>query len=118
MEVCRTCKHWSRFFSRTGFGTVIGAEKIGENCWVNTGVAIGYKDDKGGMPVIGNNVYIGAGAKILGPIIIGDNVIVGANAVITKNVPSNCTVAGVPAKIIKRDGVKVKESLSTASPSA
>ena len=105
------------FFAHTGFGTIVGAEKIGENCWINPGVAIGYKDDKGGMPVIGNNVYIGAGAKILGPITIGNNVVIGANAVVTKDVPSNCTVAGAPARIIKRDGVRVRESLSTSTPS-
>jgi serine O-acetyltransferase len=66
------------------------------------------------MPIIGNNVYIGAGAKILGSITIGDNVIIGANAVVTRNVPPNCTVAGVPARIIKRDGVRVKESLASS----
>lgn len=103
------------FFARIGFGTIVGAEKIGENCWINPGVALGYKDDKGGLPVIGNNVYIGAGAKILGPVIIGDNVVIGANAVVTRNVPPNCTVAGVPARIIKRDGVRARESLSTST---
>jgi len=94
------------FFIRHGFTTAIGAEKIGENCWVNPSVTIGYKNEKG-IPIIGNNVYIGAGAKILGPLTIGDNVIIGANAVVTKSVPSNCTVAGVPARIIKRDGQRV-----------
>ena len=102
------------FFARVGFGTIVGAEKIGENCWINPGVTVGYKDYKGGMPIIGNNVYIGAGAKILGSITIGDNVIIGANAVVTRNVPPNCTVAGVPARIIKRDGVRVKESLASS----
>ncbi len=102
-------------FIRTGFGSIIGAEKMGENCWINPNVAIGYKDDKGGLPVFGDNVYIGAGAKILGPIMIGDNAVIGANAVVTKNVPANCTVAGVPARIIKRDGVRVRESLSASN---
>ena len=103
-------------FARTGFSSIIGAEKIGENCWVNPGVAIGYRDDKGGLPVIGNNVYIGAGAKILGPITIGDNVVIGANAVVSKDVPSDCTVAGVPARIIKRGDEKVKEKLTVSNP--
>ena len=103
------------FFARVGFGTIVAAEKIGENCWVNPGVALGYKGSGGGLPIIGNNVYIGAGAKILGPVTIGDNAIIGANAVVTKNVPPNCTVAGVPARIIKRDGMKVKEMLPASN---
>jgi serine O-acetyltransferase len=106
------------FFARAGFGTIIAAERIGENCWVNPGVAIGFKDDKGGMPSIGDNVYIGAGAKILGPVTIGDNAVIGANAVVTRDVPSNCTVAGLSARIIKRDGVRVKESHAANPPSA
>jgi serine O-acetyltransferase len=93
-------------FIRHGFTTAIGAEKVGENCWVNPGVTIGYKNEEG-VPTIGNNVYIGAGAKILGPLTIGDNVFIGANAVVTKSVPSNCTVVGIPARIIKRDGQRV-----------
>jgi len=99
------------FFIEYGFVTIIGAESIGENCWVNAGVTIGYRNQSG-IPVIGNNVYVGAGAKVLGPIHVGDNVIIGANAVVLRDVPANCTVAGVPARIIKRDGVRVRESLS------
>ena len=53
-----------------------------------------------GVPTIGNNVTIYSGAKVLGNIIIGDNVIVGANAVVLRDVPANCVVAGVPAKIL------------------
>ena len=98
------------FFARAGFGTVIAAQKIGENCWVNPGVAIGFRDDKSAPPIIGDNVYIGAGAKILGPVTVGDNAVIGANAVVTRDVPPNCTVAGMPARIIRRDGVRVKES--------
>jgi serine O-acetyltransferase len=102
-------------FVRVGLGSVVAPETMGENCWVSPGITIGYKDEKGGLPVIGNNVYIGAGAKILGPITIGDNAVIGANAVVTKNVPPNCTVGGVPARIIKRDGVRVKESLPSSN---
>ena len=103
-------------FLRTGLATVVGGERIGENCWINPGVTIGYKTGEDGMPNIGNYVYIGAGARILGSITIGDNVVIGANAVVTKNVPSNCTIAGVPARIVKRDGVKVNEPLPSAKP--
>ena len=55
------------------------------------------------MPIIGDNVHISAGARILGPIKIGNNVIIGANAVVVKDVPDNCVVAGSPAKIIKEN---------------
>ena len=60
------------------------------------------------MPVIGDNVHISAGARILGPIRIGNNVIIGANAVVVKDVPDNCIVAGVPAKIIK-DNISLED---------
>lgn len=74
-------------------------------------MTIGYKNGSDGLPVIGNNVFIGAGSKILGPVVIGDNVTIGANAIVIKNVPANCTVAGVPARIVKRNGVRVDEPL-------
>jgi serine O-acetyltransferase len=72
--------------------------KIGKNCRIHVGVNIGgYKN---GVPVIGNNVYIGPGAKIFGGIHIGNNVKIGANAVVNKSVPDDVSVAGIPAKII------------------
>ena len=104
------------FFARTGYGCIVAAEKIGENFWINPCVTIGYKDDKGGLPCIGNNVYVGTGAKVLGPVTIGDNAVIGANAVVLKDVPPNCTVAGLPARIIKRDGQSVKKLSQTAAP--
>ena len=58
-------------------------------------------------PTLGNNVIVGSGAKVLGNIAIGDNVRIGAGSVVIKPVPCNCTVTGVPAKIVKRDGKKV-----------
>ena len=99
------------FFARTGLGIIVGARKIGEYCWINPGVTLGYKDASGDMPAIGNNVYIGTGARVLGPITVGDNAVIGANAVVTKDVPPNCVVGGVPARIIKRDGLRVREAL-------
>lgn len=97
-------------FIQHGYGTGITAKRIGKNCWINQQVVIGYSDD-GKYPVIGDNVQIGAGAKILGDITVGDNSFIGANAVVLKNVPPNCTVVGVPAYIIKRDGKRVREDL-------
>jgi serine O-acetyltransferase len=98
-------------FIQHGFCTIIVAEKIGKNCWINQQVTIGHYVDRG-SPVIGDNVRIAAGAKVIGGITIGNNVIVGANAVVVKNVPANCTVVGVPAYIVRRDGVKTNEPLS------
>ena len=84
-------------------GVVIDAESVGENFTVNQGVSVGPDWRNNGMPVIGNNVFLGSGAKVLGAIQIGNNVVVAANALVTKSVPDNCTVVGVPARIISRD---------------
>jgi serine O-acetyltransferase len=83
-----------------GFATMIAAKSIGENCWINQQVTIGY-NGQGDPPVIGDNVTITCGAKVLGDIRIGNNVIVGANAVVIHDVSDNCVVGGVPAKTIK-----------------
>jgi serine O-acetyltransferase len=98
-------------FIQHGFSTGIGARRIGENFWVNQQVSIGYSgvDD---CPTIGNNVSIKAGAIVIGDITIGDNAVVGAGAVVTKSVPPNCTVVGVSARVVKRDGADVREELA------
>ena len=57
---------------------------------------------EGQVPRLGNNIYVGAGAKIIGKVTIGDGARIGANAVVTKDVPPGCTAVGVPAKIIRR----------------
>ena len=96
-EIGRNCK-----FLYGGIGCVIGKEtKIGNHVIIGTNVLTGGRSNKKGMPIIGNNVYIATGAKILGNITIHDNVIIGANAVVIHDVPSNCSVGGIPAKIIK-----------------
>lgn len=82
-----------------GFSTIITAKSIGENCWINQQVTIGFKNSK--SPIIGDNVRISCGAKILGDIKVGNNAVIGANAVVLKDVPENTIVAGVPAKVIK-----------------
>ena len=79
--------------------------KIGSNCRIHVGVNIGGGINKPeDAPTIGENVYIGPGAKIYGRIKIGNNVAIGANAVVNKDVPDNVTVAGVPAKIVNNKG--------------
>lgn len=74
---------------------------IGSNCTIYQGVTIGKSID-GLTPVIGNNVTIYAGAKVFGGIHIGNNVVIGSNAVVTKDIPSNEIVVGIPAKCIKK----------------
>ncbi|HEY1598020.1 MAG TPA: serine acetyltransferase [Pirellulales bacterium] len=82
------------------FGGIVisGFAKFGDNCRIRNGVVIGLRRvEEPQAPVIGNNVDIGAGAKILGPISVGDNVVIGANAVVINDVPDNCVAVGVPA---------------------
>jgi len=74
---------------------------IGKNCRIHAGVNIGHW--KTGAPKIGDNVYIGPGAKIIGDIKIGDRVVIGANAVVCKSFPAGVTIGGVPAKIISQN---------------
>lgn len=82
-------------------GITIGSGAIiGNNCKIYQQVTIGKDKDK--FPIIGDDVTIYSGAKIIGGVKIGNNVVVGANAVVTKDVPDNCVVAGIPAKIIKK----------------
>jgi len=74
---------------------------IGTDCMIMQQVTLGQVGTQS-APTIGNNVYIGAGAKVLGPIVIGNGANIGANAVVLKDVPENATAVGVPARIIKR----------------
>jgi serine O-acetyltransferase len=79
---------------------------IGDNCNLQQDVTLG-KANRGarvGAPVIGNNVFIGAGAKIIGHILVGDGAAIGANAVVTKDVPAGAAVAGVPARVVSDQG--------------
>ena len=90
------------------FGGIVvsGFATFGDNCRIRTGVVIGLKRvEEPCAPAIGNNVDIGAGAKLLGNIRVGNNVIIGANAVVSKDVPDNSLAIGVPA-IIKPIGPK------------
>ena len=91
-------------FGYGGLAIVIHANcKIGKNCTISQGVTLGGTNHKGLVPVLGDNVFIGAGAKILGPITIGNNVVIGANAVVVKDIPANSLAVGIPAKVVKND---------------
>jgi len=96
-----------------GMGVVIGeTAEIGDYCTIYHGVTLGGtgKDKGKRHPTIGNNVLIGAGAKILGPFTVGDNAKIGANAVVTSEVEPNITVVGVPGRAVRRDGEKIRQS--------
>lgn len=84
-------------------GIFISEGEIGENCIVFQGVTTGHLRGKPNPPKLGNNVFLGAGAKVLGDVNIGNNVVVGANSVVMSDVPDNCTVVGNPARIINRE---------------
>ncbi len=83
-----------------GFSTIIQAEKIGRNAKIFQQVTIGYNEDK--HPILGDNVEVCCGAKVIGGVHVGDNVTIGAQALVVKDVESNVVVGGVPAKVIKR----------------
>ncbi|MDE5569048.1 MAG: serine O-acetyltransferase [Ruminococcus sp.] len=93
-----------------GMGVVIGETAvIGDNCLIYQGVTLGGtgKDKGKRHPTLGNNVLVGAGAKVLGPFTVGNNVKIAANAVVLNAIPDNCTAVGVPAHIVKMNGKKV-----------
>ncbi|EPE2694208.1 serine O-acetyltransferase [Vibrio alginolyticus] len=95
-----------------GIGVVVhGKAKIGSRVIIGQGVTIGRQLSPVGVPHIGNDVYISAGSRILGDIKIGNNVIIGANSVVIRDVPDNCIVAGVPAKVVRYIDVPVYEML-------
>ncbi|HUY00344.1 MAG TPA: serine O-acetyltransferase [Candidatus Deferrimicrobium sp.] len=100
------------FFIDHGSGTVIGETTvIGDNVTIYQNVTLGgtsLKQEKR-HPTVGNNVVIGAGAKLLGPIKIGDNVRIGANSVVTSDVPPESVVVGVPGRVVARNGKKIPE---------
>ncbi|MCS7201424.1 MAG: serine O-acetyltransferase [Dictyoglomus sp.] len=111
IEIHPGAKIGKGFFIDHGMGVVIGeTTEIGDNVLLYQGVTLGGTGREKGKrhPTIGNNVVIGAGAKILGPITIGDNVRIGAGSVVLKSVPPNCTVVGVPGRIIIQNGKKVE----------
>lgn len=101
-----------RFFIDHGTGVVIGeTAEIGDNVTVYQGVTLGGtgKDVGKRHPTVGNNVLIGAGAKVLGPFKIGDNTRIAAGAVVLDEIPPNATAVGVPAKVVRLEGKRVED---------
>ncbi len=89
------------FFNHAGFGILINAKvEIGDGCKIGNNVSIIGQSPYKKPPVLKNHIFVGPGAIIQGPVIVEDNVIVAPNAVVTKSVPQNAIVAGIPAKIV------------------
>ena len=118
--LARCVSQWSRFWTGIeihpgatighrlvidhGMGIVFGETcEIGDNCTIYHGVTLGGtgKDTGKRHPTLGNNVLIGAGTKVLGPVYIGDNARIGAGSVVLRNLPANCTAVGVPAEVVR-----------------
>lgn len=113
VEIHPAAKIGRGFFIDHGMGVVIGeTAEIGDYVTLFQGVTLGGTGKERGKrhPTLGNHVVVGAGAKILGGIKIGDNVKIGANSVVLKSVPTNSTVIGVPARVIKMEGERMPEA--------
>lgn len=112
-EISTTADIGSGFSIYHPFGLVVGTDvQAGRNLTLSMDVVLGgnigkQRPDGSVKPILGDNVNIGAGSKVVGPINIGNNCIVGANSVVTKSMPANSIIAGVPAQVIKRDGHRV-----------
>lgn len=114
IEIHPAAKIGKGLFIDHGAGVVIGeTTEIGDYCTLYQNVTLGGtgKDVGKRHPTLGNNVMVGAGARVLGPFRIGDNSKIAANAVVLEEVPPNCTAVGVPARVVRRDGVRVNDDL-------
>jgi serine O-acetyltransferase len=110
IEIHPGAKIGTGVFIDHGMGVVIGETAIvGDYCLIYQGVTLGGTGKESGKrhPTLGENVVVGAGCKVLGNILIGNNVRIGAGSVVLRDVPSDCTVVGIPGRIVHRSGVKV-----------
>ncbi|WP_109206910.1 serine O-acetyltransferase [Moorella sp. Hama-1] len=113
IEIHPGAKLGEGIFIDHGMGVIIGeTAEVGNNVTLYQGVTLGGTGKEKGKrhPTIGNNVVISAGAKVLGNITIGDNVKIGAGSVVLRDVPPNCTVVGVPGKVVVRNGRKIADA--------
>ena len=104
-----------------GMGVVIGeTSEIGDRCLLYQGVTLGGtgKDSGKRHPTLQENVVVGAGAKVLGAINIGSNTRIGAGSVVVKNVERNCTVVGIPGRVVNQSGVNINPLAHSALPDA
>lgn len=113
IEIHPGAKIGKGFFIDHGNGVIIGeTAEIGNNVTLYQGVTLGGTGKEQGKrhPTIGNNVMISAGARVLGSFTVGDNCKIGAGSVVLKEVPPNCTVVGVPGRIVKRNNVRLPQN--------
>lgn len=111
VEIHPGAKLGRRLFIDHGCGIVIGeTAEIGDDVTLYQGVTLGGTGKESGKrhPTLGNNVVVGAGAKVLGSFTVGDNVKIGAGSVVLKSVPDNCTVVGIPGKVVRKDDQSIK----------
>jgi serine O-acetyltransferase len=111
VNICPDAKIGPGFVIHTPYGVFVGPTKIGRNCVVQHGVVISY-----GTRRIGDNVFFGPGAKVIGNANIGSNVVVVANSVVITDVPDNTTVAGVPARMRLPRGKTLMHGEGSVSP--
>ncbi len=110
IEIHPGAKIGRRLFIDHGSGVIIGeTTEIGDDCTIFQGVTLGGtgKDHGKRHPTLGNNISVGSGAKILGPVNIGDNTKIAANAVVLNDVPPDCTVVGIPGEIVRIKGKRI-----------
>ena len=110
IEIHPGAKIGKGLFIDHGNGVIIGETTvIGDNVTLYQGVTLGGTGKEKGKrhPTIGNNVMISAGAKVLGSFMVGENSKIGAGSVVLSEVPPNCTVVGVPGRVVKRDNVRI-----------
>ncbi len=110
IEIHQAARIGPGFFIDHGMGVVIGeTAEIGEDCMLFHGVTLGGTGKATGKrhPTLRDGVVVGAGAKILGAITIGNNTYIGGNSVVLEDVPDNCTVVGIPGRVVRRDGKRV-----------
>ncbi len=118
IEIHPGAKIGSCLFIDHGMGIVFGeTAEIGNNCTIYHGVTLGGtgKDTGKRHPTLGDNVLIGAGTKVLGPVYIGDNARIGAGSVVLKNLPANCTAVGVPAEVVRINNKAINPPTTSTS---